>query len=347
MSAKLEVPSSDDRLLRQLCLSIYHAPTVSAAIELDLFSILDRAPATIEEVGARLKLSPRAAEALLATLASLGLLAQQQGKFAVTELSRNYLLPTKPYYWGHMLRMLQEIPVSHTRILEALRRDQPVEGGGEGKALSEVWEAVDVPPERAALITRAMHSVSMATAVGLAHRADLSGVRRLLDVAGGSGCFCIALALRHPEVRFTVADLPAVGGVAQEYIAEYGLKDRIDVVGLDMFRDPWPPGHDAIFFANILHDWDRARCLHLLRRSFEALPAGGRIFIHEILLSDTQDGPLTAALLSINMVYLTQGKQFTAAELTSLLHESGFEDVAITPVLSEYSLVSARKPRVA
>ncbi|XXX79081.1 methyltransferase [Sorangium sp. So ce134] len=344
MSATLEVPSLDDRLLRQLCLSIYHAPTVSAAIELDLFTLLEGAPATLEEVAAKLKLSPRAAEALLATLSSLGLLARRQGKFELTELSRSYLLPTKPYYWGHMLRMLQEIPVSHTRILDALRKDQPVEGGGDGKALSEVWEAVDVPPERATLITRAMHSVSMATAVGLAHRADLSGVRRLLDVAGGSGCFCIAFALRHPEVRFTVADLPAVGRVAEEYIAEYGLRDRIDVVGLDMFRDPWPAGHDAIFFANILHDWDRARCLHLLRRSFEALPPGGRVFIHEILLSDAQDGPLTAALLSVNMVYLTPGKQFTAAELTSLLHESGFKDVSITPVLSEYSLVSARKP---
>ncbi|MGK3966067.1 methyltransferase [Sorangium sp. So ce118] len=347
MSVSLEVPRSDDRLLRQLCLSIYHAPTVSAAIELDLFSLLDTAPATIEEIAAKVRLSPRAAEALLATLASLGLLVRHQGKFDLTELSRNYLLPTKPYYWGHMLRMLQEIPVSHTRILQALRKDQPVEGGGEGKALTEVWDAVDVPPERAALITRAMHSVSMSTAVGLAHQADLSGVHRLLDVAGGSGCFCIAFALRHPEVRFTVADLPAVGSVAQEYIAEYGLRDRIDVVGLDMFHDAWPSGHDAIFFANILHDWDRARCLHLLRRSFDALPAGGRVFIHEILLSNTQDGPLTAALLSINMIYLTQGKQFTAAELTSLLHESGFEDVTIKPVLSEYSLVSARKPRKA
>ncbi|WP_437518289.1 methyltransferase [Sorangium sp. So ce1099] len=97
-------------------------------------------------------------------------------------------------------------------------------------------------------------------------------------------------------------------------------------------------------FANILHDWDSARRQRLIQHSFEALPPGGRVLIYELLLSDGQDGPLTAALMSMNMVFLTPGKQLTAGELDELLRGCGFTDVAVTPAYAGYSLISARKP---
>ncbi|HZI12472.1 MAG TPA: methyltransferase [Myxococcus sp.] len=110
-----------------------------------------------------------------------------------------------------------------------------------------------------------------------------------------------------------------------------------------MFHQPFPPDYDAHFFASILHDWDRPRRAHLLRRCHEALPPGGRIFLYELLLSDAQDGPLTAGLFSFNMTFLTAGKQFTAHELAAELQEGGFEDVSVTPSFAGYSLLSARK----
>ena len=343
MNLKLEPPTCDDRLIRELWLSAYLRPTVTVADELGVFPLLEQAPATVAELGARLSLPPRAAEAMMATLAAAGLLVSVQGRFHLTEVSRNFLLPAKPFYWGHMLRLFRDIPLSHERLLEALRKDEP-SVLNDGNVVTDTWEAAELPPEQAVAITRAMHSHSMAIAVGLARQIDLSGTRRLLDVAGGSGCFCIALAQHHPEIRFTVADLPAVCRVTEQYVAEHDLRDRIDVMALDMFRGEWPSSHDAIFFANILHDWDRARRSQLLRRSFEALPPGGRILLCEMLLSDGQDGPLTAALFSVNMVYLTLGKQFTAGELDALLRECGFVDVSVTPVVAGYSLISASKP---
>ena len=71
-----------------------------------------------------------------------------------------------------------------------------------------------------------------------------------------------------------------------------------------MFTDPWPAGYDGIFFSNVFHDWDRASCLHLAKRSYAALPPGGRIFLHEVVLNDTKDGPLVAAAFSMEMLAL-------------------------------------------
>lgn len=340
MLPQLEAPTCDDSLIRQLWLSVYQFPMLTAADELDLFTLLDKKPATIEEIGAKLSLSFRAAEALASTLASLGLLARNQGAYHLTDVSRNYLVPSKPFYWGHMFRLVREVTISHETVLRALTKDTPADSA-DGKPLSEEWEAVDMRADRAIALTRGMHSHSFSSAVALARHADLSGVKSFLDVAGGSGCFCIALALRYPAMRLTLAELPAVCKVARSYITEYGMADRVNIVELDMFHGAFPAGHDAIFFSNIFHDWPEALRDHLMRKTFEALPSGGRILIYEMLLGDAQDGPVTAALFTASMVFCTEGKQFTAAELDKKLRSFGFEDVTVTPGYAGYSLVSA------
>jgi hypothetical protein len=145
-------------------------------------------------------------------------------------------------------------------------------------------------------------------------------------------------------MRFTILELPAVCQVAREYIDRFGLHSRIETHAADMFRDPWPGGHDAIFFSNIFHDWDRERCLELARRSFAALPPGGRIYAHEALLSDAGDGPLTVALFSMHMLIRTEGKQLSASELRALLEQAGFTRVSVTPTCGYYSLVTGTRP---
>ncbi|HEU4407499.1 MAG TPA: methyltransferase [Polyangiaceae bacterium] len=339
----VEPPTCSDAPIRQLWLSAYILPTLNAADELGLFPLLEQGPLALQEIAAKLSVTFRGAEAMVATLSAVGLLAPTQGKFQLTELSRNFLLPDKPFYWGHMLKFYTQIPITHEAMMKSLRQDEP-SVVNDGKALTDGWGGADVPAEQAALITRAMHSLSFSAAVGLARAIDLRGVKRLLDVAGGSGCCSIAMAQRHPETRFTVADLAPVCAVANEYIARHGASGQVDTTTLDMFRGEWPSGYDAIFFCHILHDWEGARRQHLLRRSFEALPPGGRLFVYEMLLSDAQDGPLTAALFSMCMVHVTLGKQFTAGQLSAEIGDAGFRDVSVEHVYAGYSLLSARKP---
>ena len=74
-----------------------------------------------------------------------------------------------------------------------------------------------------------------------------------------------------------------------------------------------------------------------------ALPAGGRIFIHEALLDDSGAGPLTTATFSLVMLLGTQGRQFTYAELAKLLGDAGFTDVGATPSHGYYSVVRATR----
>lgn len=322
--SSLDAPSCDDRLLWNLWVARFHLPAVTVADEIGLFPLLDEAPSSAAEVRQRLSLSERGAEALLGVLAGLGLLRQLGGRFHLTDPAREFLLPGRPYYWGGVFAAHRSEPTLATpaRLLAALREDAAADPG----RATTVWQAgAELAPESARLITDYMHAHSFPSAVGFARRADFSGVQRLLDVGGGSGCFSIAVAMRHPAVSCTIMDLAPVCAIAASYAAQYGLSDCIDTLAADFFHDTWPRGHQAVLLSNILHDWEPAQCRDLLARAFESLPPGGRIFIHEALLGDGHDDDLTATSYSLQMVAGTRGKQFTMDELADLLRGAGFE----------------------
>ena len=286
--------------------------------------------------------------ATLRLLAALGFLVQRLGRYQLTDTARLYLRRDSPFYWGHMLgnRMPQA-----ERLREALQGKRPTGlPGAEATTKNETggsvdgWAGGNIDLERGRRVAAAMQSHSLPAAIALARNADFAGTQRLLDVGGGSGCFAIAIARRHPTTRCTVMELAAMCQVAQEYIRDAGMEDRVDTLAVDMFREPWPRGYDSLFFSNVFHDWDFETCAWLARQSYDALPSGGRILLHEMLLDDDGDGPVTAASFSMLMLLGTQGQQFTLPELKGLLERAGFTGVDARHTYGYYSLVTATKP---
>lgn len=138
-------------------------------------------------------------------------------------------------------------------------------------------------------------------------------------------------------------DLGPMCEIAREYIEASEVGERVGTQAVDMFHMPWPEGYDTLFFSNIFHDWDFETCVWLARRAFEALPPGGRILIHEMLLTDDGSGPSTTAGFSMHML-LTKGRQYTFPELRSLLEGAGFGTVSVLPTYGYYSVVTGQRP---
>jgi hypothetical protein len=342
ISGSADAPCGDDRVMWELWLARLHLPAVSVADELGLFGKLAAQPATHQAIAEALGISRSGAEALLSVLAGLGFLRVVADRFHITTTARDFLLPDSPYYWGGVLEAYRAEPTRHTpaAVLQALKGDPAAD---RARASTE-WDAGKLAPERARLITRYMHAHSMVSAVGFARSADFAGVHHLLDVGAGSGCFSLAVARRHPSIRCTMMDLPEVCVEAAALADAQGLADRVGVHPANFFRDAWPTGPDAILFSNILHDWEAARCDELLRRAAAALPPGGRVFVHEMLLGDTPGGDLPAAGFSLQMAVGTLGKQPTAAELTAMLTRAGFAEIRFVNSSAHFWSAQANKP---
>ena len=332
------LPTASDQLLWDTWLSSFHLPSLTAADEIGLFQYLQSCAASASEIGEHFELSPRAAESLLGLLASLGYLVQHLGRFSLSDVSRNFLLPSSPFYWGGLLHVYRDSIPTHDAIKQALLRDAkdqrpPID-----------WETGLLSAATARRFTGLMHSHSFPAAMGLARQRFLEGVRRLLDIGGGSGCFSIALALHHPGLQCTVFELPPVCELAHDYIEHFEVKEQVTTTAGDMFKDAFPQGFDAVFYSNILHDWTFEQSLQLGKKAFDCLPSGGRIFVHEVLWNRNKDGPPAAAGLSMVMLKAIRGKQYTADELEALLRESGFVDVVVQHSYCYFSLVAGRKP---
>jgi hypothetical protein len=340
---RYELPQSEDRRIWDIWLSMHQLPAMAVADELGLFEALDALPATSEETARQLGLNPRATGVLTSMLTALGLTMHRRGRVELTDLTRTYLLRQSPYYWGPVLRALGNLPQQREALIRALTTADDA-AAIPNFVPSKSWESGKMDRAYAEEITRIMHCHSLPASVGLARSGIFDHVSRLLDVGGGSGCFSIAIAQQLADIRGTVMDLAPVCEAARDYIVEGGVSDRIDTYPIDMLREVWPGGYDGILFSNIFHDWNPGTNRFLARCAFSALPSGGRIFLHEMLLADDGSGPATTASFSILMLLGTQGRQYAFRELRDILADCGFVDISARVTYGYYSVVVARKP---
>lgn len=174
---------------------------------------------------------------------------------------------------------------------------------------------------------------------------DLGQCRHLLDVGGGNASFAIAAARKWPRLKLTVADLPPVAATARRHIAELGLDDRIDAVGIDFKHEPLPRGHDALSLVRILHDHDDPDVSQLLEAAAGSLPDNGLLLIAEPLAESTSAGRLLEAYFSLYLLAMGQGRLRRFEELKGMLENAGFRSVrrASTAIPLISSALTARR----
>jgi hypothetical protein len=312
--------------LMQLTTGFWAFKTLAAAHELDLFTRLSGTPGTtaggLAEV---LAIEERPAEMLLTGCAALGLLAKADGRYVNSPLAEEFLVRGKPYYFGGWVQMLdQRLYPGWGRLTEAIRTNRPTTWDPDRQR--SLFDGED--PGLLAVFWEAMHSLSTFTAGALSQAIDLRGARRLLDVGGGSAAYDIELCRRYPDLTATVYELSKVAEIAAAKVKEAGLAERIDTVTGDFFADAaLPGGYDTILLSMILHDWAEDRCRTILQKCWAALPSGGQVIIAELLVNDERTGPPAAALMSLNMLVETEGRNYTPAEYGAWLSDLGFHDI--------------------
>jgi SAM-dependent methyltransferase len=311
--------------LMQLSTGFWAFKTLAAAHELDVFTRLSSGGGmTIEEMAAEYGIEKRPSEMLLTACAALGLLDKDGARYVNTPLAEEYLVKGKPYYFGGFVEMLDKrLYPGWGKLVEAIHTNRPTTW--DPATQKSLFEGED--PAMLDLFWGAMHSLSTFTARALGEAIDFSSHERLLDVGGGSGAYDIELCKRYPQLRATVHDFPFVVEIAARNIEEAGLSERIQTHGGDFFADSGlPDGHDVILLSMILHDWNEEHNREILQKCYDALPSGGGIVISELLVNDDKTGPPPAALMSLNMLIETEGRNYTPAEYSSWLKDIGFID---------------------
>ncbi|MCH9699110.1 MAG: methyltransferase [Gammaproteobacteria bacterium] len=335
MSAK-----SDSTLIWDIISGAIGYRAVFVSYELGLFELLNQQPSTLKEVCQHLNIDERPAEALLSTCLSLQLVELDDHLFHLSKTTGKYLLKESETSFGALFDMITQNPFSTSvdSLKKAVLTNKAQTYGGD-----DIFQSHQEQVEQAKAFTRGMHSISVEPASIWPQCINLSSHRHLLDIGGGSGAHAIGALSHWPELTATVFDLEPVCAVAHEYIAHNQLEKRMSSLSGDIWSSDFPLA-DIHFYSQIFHDWPEDKCQFLAQKSFDSLTSGGKIIIHEILYDDDKSGPFMAAASSVAMLVWAEGKQYSGAEIISMLTESGFINPKVTSTSGYWSIISAEKP---
>ena len=330
----LDLPSTDPTPIFEHFRGSYGTELlVAAAAHLKVFEKLARGPMFHDDLRREIGLALRPASVLFTALRAMGLIVEIWGNLELSALAKDHLVAGQPFDVSDYLGLAAQSP-SVLEMLERLKTNKPAGAAKEGTAFI-FREGIDSAMEQEASARRLTLSLAgraKNVAPHLAANVPLDGIKRLLDVGGGTGIYSIALLQKHPQLTATVLDGPEVLKVTAEMASAYCVADRLTCLAGDMFKDALP-SCDAILLSNVLHDWDIPQCRDLIRRSTAALPSGGKLLIHDVFLADTLDGPLPVALYSAALFTLTEGRAYSASEYRAWLTECGLTSAKVIPTL--------------
>lgn len=346
-TSAVTLPTIDPTSIFELFRGNYGSQLLTAAVcHFNVFDRLASGPLSWSQLCDDLQLAARPAHVLITALRAFDLLTiNADGKLSLSELAHEHLVPGAPFDVGDYLAAAADSPGVQTMV-QCLRSNRPL-GSDDESGVGFIYRngirsAMDTTSS-ARHFTLLLSGRAKNVAPALAQRVSMHGVRKVLDVGGGTGIYTISLLQQNPELQGIVLDRPEVLKVAAEMATAYGVADRLELVGGDMFVDPLPQDCEVILLSNILHDWDEPECQLLVNRCAAALPAAGRLLIHDVFLNDELDGPLPIALYSAALFTVTQGRAYSAKEYRHWLTQADLSPGEIVPTLIHCGVLTARK----
>jgi ubiquinone/menaquinone biosynthesis C-methylase UbiE len=336
-----EPAASSERLdttrLQAMALAYQQSAALMAAVELDVFSAVSKGAATLPDIARAVGITPRHAERLVTALTAMTLLTKTGDRYANAPDVERFLVKGTPRYAGPWITFTKPRWDRWGKLAEALQVT-------EEKVLGN-YETFTV--EDARRYHAATNSIGMGAGRRFCRQVDLSGRKMLLDLGGGSGAYSIVAAQTWPRLRAIVLDLPPVTVVAQDYIAQHGVSDRVSTLAGDFTKTPFPGEVDVVLMASNLPQYSPELIQLVVSKAFAALVPGGEMHLVGEMLNDARDGPLNPALWGLNeAVFGSTGVAHSEADVKCYFATAGFRDVTVREFIPGIlSRVTGIKPR--
>jgi hypothetical protein len=161
------------------------------------------------------------------------------------------------------------------------------------------------------------------------------GTRKMLDVGGSHGLYCVEMCRKYPELRATVMDWPVgIENAKKTLQEESDVADRIDTLEADFLKDPFPGGYDYAFFGNIIHGNVPEQNQELFNRLGRLLTNKGTIGILDQFdnVSGSRFTRSVASLIGWNLFLFSNGRAYQVDDVKGWLKDAGFPNTKVKPL---------------
>ena len=292
---------------------------------LDIYWLLDEKPLSALELAQSLDIPLNRCHYWLQILCKLGLLEYRTGCYCPSTVAKESILNVHNQdTWAFQAREDRDLTV-YVRDL-ALNISKPM----------KAWESWDLrpvdyiqqiekDPVYMASFTHKLYQIHRALAEQLANMLDLHGVKRLLDLGGGSGVVSFALLRAQKDLTSVVVDMESVCRVGRLIAMENQLENRIAYLPTDILKDNLPAGFDMVMLCDV-------GCFseNLFYRIHDALNKAGRlVIVDKFATSKTSTPPsrLLSAFLKSLKSPSDSVDYITKDVIETRLQHVGFRDI--------------------
>ncbi|HET8997879.1 MAG TPA: methyltransferase [Acetobacteraceae bacterium] len=321
--------------LQNIAQSYGASAALMAAVEIGLFTAVSHGAGTYQEVAAALGIHPTNAERLMVMLCATGLLKKTDDRHVNAADVERFLVQGKPGYMGPWITFTKPQWNEWGRLSDHLRATN----------LRVMGSIGSFTEEDARRYHNATYSIGLGAGRRFVRQVDLAHRRRIMDIGGGSGAYCIAAANAHSALTAVVLDLPPVCAIAREFIAENGLSDRLTAQPCDFTRDPFPSDCDVAIMASNLPMYSREMVAMVVRKAHDALLPGGEMHLIGETISDDRTGPWGPAYWGLGQaVNDSLGLAHSEADVRGYFRAAGFEAVTVHEFIpGSLSRIAGRK----
>ena len=314
---------------------------IYVAVRLGIAELLRGGPQTLGQLAKATGAHERSLGRLLTVLSTIGICERTgQGSYALTEVGAGLDGEAGQSFKGWAIFEAEMLSKRWSGMLESVMTGKTA---AELQGLADSFELMGRTPENVAKFNAAMTELTRLVTPDILRAYDFSGISHLMDVGGGSGELLGAIAQQNRKLRGTVFDLPRCADAANGHLRQIGISERVEFVAGDFFKSV-PAIADAIILKSVIHDWNDARSVSILRNCHLALPNGGKLLLVERLMPespDMSDDDKAHAMSDLNMLSGPGGCERTEGQYRELLEQSGFDLGAIHPA-GRFNVIEAR-----
>jgi hypothetical protein len=308
--------------------------SIYVAAKLKLADHLKDGPRSSGDLAAATGTHPHALYRLLRALASVGLFAEEGGKFRLTPLAEALRSDVAGSQWAVAVMMGDEHYRVWGELLYSVQTGNLAFDRVYGKP---VFDYLAEHPENARIFDAAMTGVHGNETQAMLDAYDFSGIQTLVDVGGGNGSLLTRVLQQYPKLQGVLYDRPHVIERAWANLTAAGLASRCQAVAGTFFESV-PAGFDAYLMRHIIHDWNDEQSLSILRHVRGAIRPGGRLLLVEGVVPPGND-PSFTKLMDLNMLLIPGGQERTEEEYRKLYAAAGFKLKRIAPTRTEVSVI--------
>jgi hypothetical protein len=311
---------------------------IYVAAALGIADELAGGPRSVEDLAAATHTDADALGRILRALASLGVFRDlPDGRIELTEMAE--LLRSDAPDSLRPLAFMVAAPLWWQlwgRLEDVVRRGQSGFQIAHGR---DMFDYLAEDPVAEAEFSTFMSALTRDVVDAVVDAYDMNGVRLLVDVGGGRGGLASAFLRRYRQGRAIVFDRGPYRGTACRLEGDAEVDSRWQFASGDFF-EAVPAGGDLYVLKDILHDWDDARAVRILQRCRQAVPPDGRMIVVERLL-DGADRGNAARQVDVAMLVLTGGRERTEQGYRHILARGGWRLRRVVPTAVDHFVLEA------